>query len=53
VAKYEMSYDEQTASDSSNSSRETRAYNSSKTPISMANRLPIVDITQPEAITQC
>jgi len=53
VAKYEMSYDEEIASDSSSTSRDTRAYNSLKAPISMANRLSVVDITQPNAMTQC
>ena len=53
VAKYEMSYDEETASDSSSVIRETRRYSSSKVPISMANRLSIVDINQPQAIAHC
>lgn len=53
VAKYEMSYNETTPSDSWNASRWTRAYSSSKIPVSMPDRLSVANLTQPQAISQC
>ena len=54
VAKYEMSYDETWVADVTGwTDRNTRKYNISKTPVSMANRLPITEIKQYEAIQQC
>ena len=51
VAKYQMSYDDRSERDNSNWN--WRNYNSTKTPVSMANRLPIINITQNQAITEC
>ena len=53
VAQYEMSYNETWPEDVNLADWNTRKYYSTKTPVSMANRLPITEITQPEAIAQC
>jgi len=54
VAKYEMSYDETTPSDVVTwTDWNTRKYNSWKIPVSMANRLPITELTQSQAINAC
>lgn len=54
VAQYEMSYDETTPSDVTGwTDWNTRKYNVSKTPVSMPDRLPVTEITQPQAITSC
>ena len=55
VAQYEMSYDDISPRDSTEWGEEwnTRKYNVNKIPVSMKNRLPIVDLTQEEAIKSC
>jgi len=53
VAKYEMSYDETLPKDVPGSTWNTRKYDASKTPVSMANRLAITEINQTQAIEQC
>ncbi len=54
VSKYEMSYDEVTASDVTISTDwNARKYSAAKIPVSMSNRLPVTELTQSEAIAQC
>ncbi|MEF2175520.1 MAG: prepilin-type N-terminal cleavage/methylation domain-containing protein [Candidatus Absconditabacteria bacterium] len=53
IAKYEMSYNDTSPKNSSDTYRSTRAYDPIKTSLSMADRLSIVDINQSNAIADC